>query len=205
MRDRWLGRPEPAPGEGVVYWHILMRDYRKVVNTAATMQQVLARFPGLHMTPCEWLHVTTMNVGPSVEISRNDMSLMVEAAQRGLANTAPIPTILEKVIYHPEAIMLRVQPADALRPILEATKNATRLVIGREGVIGEPPSNTWTPHATVAYSTSNQVAGPIISALGKSVIGCEAQIDSVSLVIQWGPEPDWNWEPVGTARLLGNP
>jgi len=47
-----------------------------------------------------------------VEISRNDMSLMVEAAQRGLANTAPIPTILEKVIYHPEAIMLRVQPAD---------------------------------------------------------------------------------------------
>ena len=34
MADRWL---EPAPGEGVVSWHMLMLDYPEVVDLAARL------------------------------------------------------------------------------------------------------------------------------------------------------------------------
>ena len=34
MTDRWRNRPEPAPGEAVVFWHLLMRDYPEVVDLA---------------------------------------------------------------------------------------------------------------------------------------------------------------------------
>ena len=47
MTDRWQDRPEPAPGEGVVSWHMLMRDYPEVVDLARQAQQRLAGFDGL--------------------------------------------------------------------------------------------------------------------------------------------------------------
>jgi len=42
MTDRWQNRPEPPPGEGVVSWHMLMRDYPEVVDLARRAQQRLA-------------------------------------------------------------------------------------------------------------------------------------------------------------------
>ena len=44
MTDRWQNRPEPPPGEGVVSWHLLMRDYPEVVELARQAQQRLAGF-----------------------------------------------------------------------------------------------------------------------------------------------------------------
>ncbi len=46
--------------------------------------------------------------------------------------------------------------------------------------------------------------GPIVAALGREVPGCDTTVDAVKLVIQWGPERRWNWEPIGYVRL-GDP
>jgi hypothetical protein len=54
---------------------------------------------------------------------------------------------------------------------------------------------------TVSYSTADQPAGPIIAALGTSIRSRHLQIRSVSLVIQWGPERLWDWEPVDMIKL----
>jgi len=51
MTDRWQNRPEPPLGEGVVSWHLLMRDYPAVVDLGRQAQQRRAGFDGLHMTP----------------------------------------------------------------------------------------------------------------------------------------------------------
>ena len=67
MTDRWENRPEPPPGEGVVSWHMLMRDYPRVVDLARQAQQRLAGFDGLHMTPLAWLHATTLLAGPAAD------------------------------------------------------------------------------------------------------------------------------------------
>jgi hypothetical protein len=202
MRDRWSNRTEPAPSHGTIYWHVLMHSYPQACAAAADVQEILAGFPGLHMTPRKWLHVTTLVAGSTDEISRARMSVMVLEAQRSLCDVAPIPVTLGKVLYHPEAIMLRVQPAEALLPVLDAARSATRKATGHVGAInGSLPS--WTPHMTVSYSTTEQPAEPIISALGTAVQERQIFIDSLTLVIQWGSEKLWNWEPVGTARLQG--
>ena len=51
---------------------------------------------------------------------------------------------------------------------------------------------------TLCYSTANQPAQPIIEALGKRLHERDISVSSLSLVIQDGPERDWNWTTVGT-------
>lgn len=200
MTDRWSGRVQPAPRCGVVYWHLLMSGYPRARAAAAEAQEALARFPGLHMTPREWLHITMVVVGSTDELTREQMSAMVSGAQRSVRGIAPITVSLGKVLYHPEAIMLGVRPSDALLPVFEAVRSATREVTGHDRAIDEA-APFWVPHMTISYSTAEQEATPIISALGKSVEKRTVLINSATLVIQWGPEKLWNWEPVGTIKL----
>jgi hypothetical protein len=90
---------------------------------------------------------------------------MVSEARDSLSRVAPIPVVLDRILYHPEAILLAVRPASALSPVLHAARSATCSATGRDGAINE--SATWTPHVTVSYSTTDQPATPIIEALGK--------------------------------------
>ena len=69
MRNRWLDRPEPAPGAGEVYWHILLRDYPQVRQAVTGAQRILSDLSGFHMTPHEWLHITVLHAGPTERIS----------------------------------------------------------------------------------------------------------------------------------------
>ncbi len=101
------------------------------------------------------------------------------------------------MIYHPEAIMLAVTPAENLAPIREAVQAATNAAANS---VTDSESG-WTPHVTLCYSTADQPAEPIITALGKQLPARQITIDAVSFVIQDGPERAWNWTTVGTIRL----
>ena len=114
--DRWRDRAEPAPGESLVYWHMLVAGYPAEVAMAREAQLRLAPFGGLHMTPLKWLHMTTLIAGPADQISSADIEHMTDSASRHLANTAPITVTLGKILYHPEAIMIAASPANALKP-----------------------------------------------------------------------------------------
>lgn len=197
--DRWQDRPEPAPDEGLVYWHMLVGQHTEVVALARQAQQRLAPFAGLHMTPLEWLHMTALIAGPAGEISDDDARRMAAVAARQLAGTGPITVRFGKILYHPEAIMLAAVPPDALAPVRDAARAATREVTGTEGQAAH--AEPWTPHVTVCYSTSRQPAGPVIAALGRHLPAAEVEISEVSLVIQHGPELGWDWRPVTTIGL----
>jgi hypothetical protein len=200
MRDRWQDRAEAKPGEGTIYWHILLRDQPRALAMANKAQQRLSSFSGLHMTPRQSLHITTLLVGSTNSIFSQQTTQMLHKAKRTLSRVRPISVTLGRILYHPEAIMLGVDPRRALDPILEGVRAATRDVIGEEGAIsGSFPS--WTPHITVAYSVAEQLAAPIIDTLGRELPNCTVLIDAVSLVIQWGPEKLWNWETAGTIHL----
>lgn len=198
-RDRWANRPEPKLGHGTVYWHMLMRTYTEVQSAAADAQEVLEKFPGFHMTPHEWLHITVLVAGSTEAITRDQMHAMLESAQQSLCSVAPIPVNFGKILYHPEAVMLAVTPVSALMPILHAARSATRMAAGNDNSTDSP--SPWAPHVTVAYSTVEQPAKPIISTLGETFDDRKVVIDSVSLVIQWGPDRLWNWEQIGTVQL----
>ena len=199
MIDRWQSRAEPAPGEGLIYWHVLVGHDPGVLTLAAEARRRLAPFPGLHMTPPAWLHMTVMIAGASDQVSADQIEEMTAVAARQLANVPPVTMSIGKILYHPEAIMLAARPADALLPVLKAAQEATRKVTGSDGCSGS--KLPWTPHVTLAYSTAKQSAKPIISALGGSLPERQVQLTEVSLVNQRGPERDWDWNVEATIRL----
>lgn len=198
MVDRWRSRAEPGPGEGVVYWHVLMRDQPQVLELAREAQARLAKFSGLHMTPPEWLHMTTLVAGPEGQFPGSSLQQMTALAAERLSTATSVTVRLGKILYHPQAIMLAVTPADSLTPLRQAALEATGMVTGVEQAAD---ANGWTPHVTICYSTAEQPAQPIIEALGMQLPGCEIEIKTLSLVIQRGAERSWDWTPVSAIEV----
>ncbi len=200
MRDRWKDRPEPARGQGTVYWHMLLGDNSQVRAAAAWAQEQLAEVSGLHLTPLRWLHATTLVAGPTGDISEEHREAMVAEVRRDLADVSSVAVTLGRVLWHPEAIMLGIEPQRALDPVQEAARRATRAAAGHDGQVNGTTS-VWTPHVTVAYSTADQPAAPIIAALGRNVPRRKVEISALSLVVQWGREREWDWETVATIEF----
>lgn len=202
MTDRWRHRTDPAPGENTVYWHMLMAGYPEVVELAREAQDRLAQFSGLHMTPLERLHMTTLVAGPAPAFTPSQLKQMTDSATRLLANTEPITVTLGRILYHPQAIMLGVSPIPALAPFRNAAMEATRIASDREFTDGD---SGWMPHITICYSTADQPAAPIIAELGEYLPQCNVQISALSLVVQHGPERNWDWSTFATINLAAKP
>ena len=177
----------------MLYWHVLLKDVPAVHAIAAVARERLAPFTGLHFTPMQWHHITMFAAGPADEFSAASIEKMIDSVTSMLAETPPITISLGSVLYHPEAIVLRVQPDNALDSVSAAVQAATRDVAGRDEPTKHQP---WSPHITLAYSTSIQPAGPIIDALGRRLPACEIVIDRISLVMQEGAERLWNWRSI---------
>jgi 2'-5' RNA ligase len=201
--NRWKGSRPGSSYEDAVCWHLLLGGHAEVQAAAADARHRLAGFAGLHMTPPRWLHVTVLRAGAAGQISEGDMEQMIARAQSALARTPPVTVTLQRVLYHPEAIALGVSPASALAPLLAAARTATRGVPGAD-LTGDQREERWIPHLTLCYSTTQQPAAPVITALGKTLPAREVTIREMSLVVQEGLEPLWNWRIAGSARLLGS-
>jgi 2''-5'' RNA ligase len=199
MRDRWKNRAEPSAGQGTVYWHVLMSRYPEARAAAAAAQQVLRGFDGFHLTPIEWLHMTTLVAGSTEEIPHEQLGDLLDAARVALRDVAAPRVTIGKVLYHPEAVVLAAEPADELRAIQRAIRAATTSVTSDP--IEDSASNRWVPHVTIGYSTTGQPAEPIITALGTSVPERCFVVDAISLIVQWGPEREWDWQQIGAVDL----
>ena len=197
MQDHWTPEPGADPTRQRLMWFMLFGDQPQVAELARIGQARLAELPGLDIVPPEWLHLTTLIAGFSDEIAPEQSEAMACHARRLLARTLPRQVTLERVLYHPRAIMLDAGPAAALEPVLRAVQEATRVVTGHEGRLHTDP---WTPHITLAYSNMTGPAAPVIAALGRHLPRREVTVSSVSLVAQ-APEQLWTWHPVAQVRL----
>jgi 2'-5' RNA ligase len=198
MINRWEQRTEPNPGNGTLYWHILLGDQPQVLAVASVGQERLAAFTGLHFTPLRWLHITTLVIGPTEDFTPSCIEMMTNRARHMLSGCQPITVTLSAILYHPEAIVLKTEPDGALKPIRDTLLEAARITTHESQPARQLP---WVPHVTLAYSTKEQPAGPIIAALGRKLPACTARIDSISLVAQDGPERLWNWRPIANVPL----
>jgi 2'-5' RNA ligase len=198
MADRWKSRPEPGPGQAQVYWHILMRDQPQVCALAALARHRLADFAGLHFTPEERLHLSVLRVGLSEDMPPGSLDAMVSQVRENLRQVPPATITFRRVGYHPEAIVLLGEADQALSAVSAAIRSAPGLSPGET-------AGLWLPHVTVAYSTAEQPAGPIIAALGSELPTCRITVDTVSLIAQRGPERLWDWQPMARLRLTAQP
>jgi len=114
MTNRWESRTEPEPGQGRLYWHILFRDQPQVAGIASIGQEKLGGFHGLHFTPREWLHITTLVPGLADEFTPSKVESMIAHARQLLSEFPAIQVTLGRVFYHPEAIILSVEPTTLL-------------------------------------------------------------------------------------------
>jgi 2'-5' RNA ligase len=200
--NRWKDDRSGPSYEDAVCWHLLLGGHAGAQAAAADAQHRLAGFAGLRMTPPQWLHVTVLRAGTAGQITEGDMEQMITRAQAALARTPPVTVTLRRIFYHPEAIVIDVSPASALDPLLAAARAATRGVPGADAA-RDDGEEEWAPHLTLCYSTTQQPAAPVIEALGKELPAREVTIREMSLVVQQGPEPLWNWRIAGNAALLG--
>jgi 2'-5' RNA ligase len=201
--NRWRdGRGAANPEHGILYWHLLLGRNPQLRHAARAAQRRLANFSGLHVTPFQWLHLTVLISGEASQVSESARSEMLRIAEAALSETGPISIKLDRILYHPEAIVLAADPAEALHPLREAAHKATQAIMGHHGAAN---THQWVPHVTLCYSTTTQRAEPIIAALGKKLPDCRAKIDTLSLVIQQGSEWLWNWTPVGAVSLPASP
>jgi 2'-5' RNA ligase len=199
--DHWWQRPGRRPGRELYHWHILVHDQPKVHQLAAEAQARLAGLPGLDLIPLRWLHVTTYIVGFVDDVPEHKVRTMVAEAHRLLKAIPPIPIILGRVYYHPEAVTFPVEPLGALDPVLDAVRAAA----DSAGCPGHTDTNPWVPHVSVAYSNGSAPAEPIIAALGRSLPPIQVAIKSVSLVAQTQVGRSWQWKAVAEVPFAGKP
>jgi 2'-5' RNA ligase len=199
MANHWRQRPGRRPGRLLYHWHMLFHDQPEARRLAATAQAKLAGLPGLDMVGDQWLHLTTLVAGFADEVPQASVDAMVAQARQALAGVAPIPVTLGRVFFHPEAVVLGVEPPEALRPVLDAVAAATRSA----GCDGHAATEPWLPHVSVAYSHGTGPAAPVIAALGQRLPATEIAIKSVSLVAQTQVGRSWQWQPVAEVRLGG--
>lgn len=152
------------------------------------------------MVPHQLLHLTTYIVGFADEVPESAIEEMTADARERLSTVAPIPVTIGRVGYHPQAIALMVEPLDALKPVLDAVREATEAA----GCRGHIDTDPWMPHISVAYSHADGPAAPIIDALGLSLPRTEVRIESISLVSQTQVGRSWQWQPLAEVRLTGD-
>jgi 2'-5' RNA ligase len=152
------------------------------------------------MVASDLLHVTTYIVGFADEVQQGAVAEMIAGARKRLSATPPIPVAISRVGYHPQAVVLIVEPPGALDPILSAVREATNAA----GYEGHADIDPWIPHISVAYSHADGPAQPIIDALGRWVPKTELTIKSISLAAQTQVGRSWQWEPIAEVYLTGD-
>jgi 2'-5' RNA ligase len=199
MANHWWQRPGRYPGRVLYQWHLAFHDQPAVRQLARMAQARLAGQAGLDMIDLHLLHLTTYIVGFADEIPQTAVAEMVSNARELLADVPPIPVTLGRIGYHPQAVVLLLEPERALDPALDAVRTATNAA----GYEGHTDTDPWRPHISVAYSHASGPAAPIIAALGHSLPPVKATLRSISLVSQTQVGRSWQWQPVSEALLTG--
>jgi 2'-5' RNA ligase len=200
LASHWWQRPGRSPGREQYHWHMLFHDQPAVRELAAAAQERLAGLPEVDAVPASWLHLTTYVLGFVDEVPEAGVGVMVGEARRLLAGVAPIPVRLGRVLYHPEAVTLAVEPPGALDPVLEAVQAAAALAKCE----GHTATDPWVPHVSVAYSSGTGPAAPVIEALGTRLPEVSVTMRSVSLVAQTHVGHSWQWRPVAEVPFPGS-
>lgn len=201
MVNHWWQRPGRTSGRELYHWHMLFHDQPAIHDLVAAAQERLVGLPGLDMVPLRWLHVTTY-IAPFVdEASDDQVTAMVAEARRLLTEVDPIPVSVGRVLYHPQAVTLVLEPFDALYPVLDAVRAATNSA----GCVGHTDTDPWFPHLSIAYCNGPGPYAPIIAALGRSLPKFNIMMRSVSLVSQTQVGHTWQWRPVAEVRFGGRP
>ncbi|MBO2452570.1 2'-5' RNA ligase family protein [Actinomadura barringtoniae] len=198
MTDHWWWRPGVRPGRRLLVWHILLDDLPEVRDLVRQCQDKLADFDGLDLIPEPWLHMTTQIVGFPDQIPDAEVDSMVEGVRQRFVDLAPVEVEIGKLWFHSEAVMLGIRPAKGLDPVRTAIRTAVAETVRAHQLADEP---AWTPHVSIAYSSGDGPAAPVIQALDVPVVPRPLRITAVDLVEQVRDGHLYRWDRRARAYL----
>jgi hypothetical protein len=131
----------------------LLRGGRQRLGQTRELYRIdadLLAHAALHFTPERWLHATVLIVGLSDGIAAASIDTMIDQARQRLGLVPPVTVSLGRVLYHPEASTLGMQPADALDAVVGAVRMLTRA----------PRAGQQTPRRRAGRRTSRSPTAP---------------------------------------------
>jgi 2'-5' RNA ligase len=198
MADHWWWRPGWRPGRRMYTWHFTFNGQPDIHALAAGYEARLAGLPGLDLVPARWLHLTTQGVGFTDEVSDSDVAAIIDAARSRLAALSPAEVTLGPARVSPEAILLDVAPVTGLEAIRAGLRSAISDVWSSDQV---PEAKEWTPHVSVAYSSTTAPAEPYVTALADCEESAESLIEAVQLIVLGRDRHMYEWTTRADIRL----
>lgn len=204
MCDHWWWRPGWRPGRRFYTWHLTFEDQPALHRLVSAYQERLASFSGLRPVPLEWLHLTMQGIGFTDEVSDADVARVVAAVQQRLAGVPQLRLAFGPAVVFTEAIVLPPARPEDVATVRTAIRAGIADVYGQDNV---PESAAgYRPHVTVAYSTTEQPAGPVIAAIDAERPEPATIPMPEALLIELGrDEAIYRWHTVGSARVGAPP
>lgn len=200
LRDHWWWRPGWQTGTRFYTWHLTFDGRDGLHQLVDHYHAVLSGFAGLDLIPHRWLHVTMQGVGHVDQIDDVQVGRVITAVRARLAELDPVVLRFDRPVVRPEAIALPALPASEVDRLRTAIRAALGEVLG---VANVPESGTgYQPHLSLAYSSGDQPAEPIVAALdaapGPPV---ELEVTEAALIIQHRDNRMYEWTTKARAPI----
>ncbi|MFI1014383.1 2'-5' RNA ligase family protein [Streptomyces sp. NPDC020965] len=198
MANHWWWRPGWGPGTRFYAWHLTFDDAPDVHRYLAEARGVLDGVPGLDLVPDQWLHLTMQGVGDVQDVSPDDVQAISQAAARRITDIPVFDLRLGAPMITPEAVASLVEPAEPVRALRAAIRDAIREVWQRV----PEDEDGFVPHVSVAYSNGDGPAAPVQTAL--DTLDAEPPTCTVThadLIAIGRDEQMYTWETIARAPL----
>ncbi|MEQ4720936.1 2'-5' RNA ligase family protein [Nonomuraea sp. B19D2] len=180
-------------------FHTTFQDQPALHRLVAAYHGQLSGLSGLDLIPFKWLHLTMQGIGFTDEVSDTDIAAITKAVTSRLQSLEPVQLTFTRPVPAPEALQFHVQPADRMRGIRQAVREAIADVWGWEMV---PDSDQWTPHVSIAYSNSDGPIEPYAEALDSvSAEPVTITVSHIQLIVLDRDEHVYRWTTKATIPL----
>jgi 2'-5' RNA ligase len=200
VRDHWYWRPGWRPGRSFYTWHVTFTDQPAVARLFSSYRPVIGRLPGITPVPLEWLHLTMQGVGFSDRVDRREVDRIVAAARERCARLERFEVTIGPAKVDAETVQMPVRPAEPLRLVRRALRDAIGDVWGPDSI---PETPEWArPHVSLGYWNIAQPAAPLVDVLAESKEQtAELTIRSVSLIDLNRDHQMYQWTELAAAAL----
>ncbi|MFB7618323.1 2'-5' RNA ligase family protein [Kitasatospora sp. NPDC056181] len=190
MADHWWWRPGWNTGRRFYTWHLTFDDATDLHHLAADYRRALKDVPGLDLVPDQWLHLTMQGLGFTDDVPEADVRAIADAATHHLAKIPAFDLALGPAIVTPEALLLKVEPAEPVH----AVRSAIRAAIADVWTDVPEPADGFRPHVSVAYSSAAGPAQPAADALASvTSYPATARITRAELIVLGRDRRMYEW------------
>ncbi|MEV0613508.1 2'-5' RNA ligase family protein [Nonomuraea sp. NPDC050404] len=200
MRDHWWWRPGWRADRRKYTFHATFQDQPALHRLVAAYQAPLSALDGLDLVPYRWLHLTTQDIGFTDEVGDAELTAITHAAALRLAAHSRLRLTFTRPVTDPESLQFQVRPAEPMRAVRHALREAIAEVRGCEGVTGT--EEEWVPHMSIAYSNSDGPAEPYEAALrGVDPDPVTVTVRAMQLIVLERDEHLYRWATKATIPL----